>query len=131
MNLNVAGRRRLFALISLHRLRLAFKLCWIAKKGKIVTSNRNRKFNNNAKTIDHAALLVLLCLRYLPRGPRVTILHFEGVMSNINISPVKNNEKRDNKQCLLNTPRRITVYHKNYFGNKVSSCKCPMDGCTL
>ena len=40
------------------------------------------------------------------------------------------NEKRDNKQCLLNTPRRITVYHKNHFGNKISSCKCPMDGCT-
>ena len=40
------------------------------------------------------------------------------------------NEKRDNKQCLLNTPRRITVYHKNYFGNKISSCKCPMDGRT-
>ena len=42
----------------------------------------------------------------------------------------KDNEKRDNKQCLLNTPRRITVYHKNYFDNKISSCKCPMDGCT-
>ena len=37
-----------------------------------------------------------------------------------------NNEKRVNKQCLLNTPRRVTVYHKNYFGNKISSCKCPM-----
>ena len=36
------------------------------------------------------------------------------------------NEKRDNKQCLLNTPRRVTVYHKTNFGNKVSSCKCPV-----
>ena len=37
------------------------------------------------------------------------------------------NEKRVNKQCSLDTPHRVTVYHKNYFGYKFSSCKCPMD----
>ena len=59
------------------------------------------------------------------------------------------NEKRVNKQCLLNTPCSVTVYHKKYFGKKktkkkclrchschfvknyfvlnhISSCKCPM-----
>ena len=38
----------------------------------------------------------------------------------------KKMKKRVNKQCLLNTPRRVTVYHKNYFLNIISSCKCPM-----
>ena len=35
------------------------------------------------------------------------------------------NEKRDNKQCLLNTPRRVTA-QKLFFHNNNSLCKCPM-----
>ena len=27
---------------------------------------------------------------------------------------------------LIKYPRRVTVYHKNYFGNIISSCKCPV-----
>ena len=44
----------------------------------------------------------------------------------LNLPKIRENEKRVNKQCLSNTPRRVTVYHKNYFGNKISSCKCQM-----
>ena len=37
------------------------------------------------------------------------------------------NEKSVNKQCLLNTPRSVTAYHKTQFFTKtISSCKCPI-----
>ena len=36
-----------------------------------------------------------------------------------NLSPPVRNEKRDNRQCLLDTPRRVTVNNKRL----VSKCK--------
>ena len=40
------------------------------------------------------------------------------------------NEKRVNKQCLLNTPRRVIVYHNNYLSNIISSDMQMSKGCT-
>ena len=36
---------------------------------------------------------------------------------------IRNNEKRDNKQCLLDTPRRVTVSNKRHIKTQKSEKK--------
>ena len=88
-------------------------------------------FESRTSHLRQANFYLRLCQMFfpglLPFSPHLLIGQFHMSLNNLErVVKLNKMKKKVNKQCLINTPRRITVYHKKYFGNIISSCKCQM-----